>query len=140
MYVIFGTLLIIANIVFDYAKIRAVVEDRRSMLGALLSAIRFIVRHPGRIIRLYLLNGAIFVCLILLWSIIAPGAKDVNLTMWLGLIAAQMYVLARLFVKLLFVASQTSLFQASLAHARYTAKPVAKWPESPAVTAIDSNR
>ena len=48
MYVIFGTLLVIANIVFDYAKIRAVVEDRRSMLGALLSAIRFIIRHPGR--------------------------------------------------------------------------------------------
>ena len=140
MYVIFGTLLVIVNIVFDYAKIRAVVEDRRSMLGALLSAIRFIIRHPGRIIRLYLLNGAIFIGLILLWSIVAPGAKDVNLTMWLGLIAAQMYVLARLFVKLLFVASQTSLFQASLAHARYTAKPVAKWPESPAVTAIDSNR
>ena len=34
------------NLVFDYAKVRAVVEDRRSMIGAIGAAMRFIRREP----------------------------------------------------------------------------------------------
>ena len=45
--------------------------------------------------------------------------------MWLAFLAAQLFVLARLALKLQFVASQTALFQASLAHARYVARPAA---------------
>jgi hypothetical protein len=51
---------------------------------------------------------------------------------------SQVYVLARLAMKLQFLASQTALFQASLAHAGYTAAPVPVWPESPAAEAITS--
>jgi hypothetical protein len=56
--------------------------------------------------------------------------------MWAAFIAAQLYVLARIVLKLQFIASQTALFQASLAHARYTAAPAARWPESPAAETI----
>ena len=59
---------------FDYAKIRAVVEDRRSMIGALLGAVRFVARHPGRVAGLYLLNGALFLLVIFVYAIVAPGA------------------------------------------------------------------
>ena len=34
-------------VVFDYAKVRAVVEDRRSMIGALLAGARFVRRHAS---------------------------------------------------------------------------------------------
>jgi hypothetical protein len=39
LYLVFGVLLLALNMLFDYAKIRAVVEDRRSMIGALVAAI-----------------------------------------------------------------------------------------------------
>jgi hypothetical protein len=35
VYLLFGLALVIVNVIFDYAKIRLVVEDRRSALGAL---------------------------------------------------------------------------------------------------------
>jgi hypothetical protein len=56
--------------------------------------------------------------------------------MWLGFAGTQLYLLARLLLKLQFVASQTALFQRSLAHAAYTAAPAPVWPESPAAEAI----
>lgn len=136
MYGIFALALGVVNVVVDYAKIRAVVEDRRSMIGALFASIAFIARHPGRVVGLYLLNTLTFGALIALWALAAPGVGSLGASMWLGLAAGQLYVLARLVLKLHFLASQTSLFQASLAHAAYTAVPAAEWPESPAAELI----
>jgi len=56
--------------------------------------------------------------------------------MWVGLAATQLYLLARLVLKLQFIASQTALFQRSLAHAGYTAAPLPLWPDSPAAETI----
>ena len=50
LYVLFGALLVACNLVLDYAKIRAVVEDRRSMIGALLAAWRFVTRRPLQVV------------------------------------------------------------------------------------------
>jgi hypothetical protein len=136
MYAIFGALLVAVNTIFDYARIRAVVEDRRSMLGALAASIRFVTRYPGRVWALYALNAAVFLVIVGLWSLIAPGAGRAGVAMWFAFAIGQLYVIARLFVKLHVLASQTSLFQASLAHATYTAVPQPVWPESPAAEII----
>lgn len=138
LYAVFGSLLLAWNIVLDYAKIRAVVEDRRSMLGALVAGARFVVRHPGRTLGLYGLNAALFVVIILAYAVVAPGAAGAGFAAWLAFAIGQAYVAARLFVKLQFYASQTALFQASLAHAGYTAAPEPVWPESPAAEAIEN--
>src|SRR5262249_7040603 len=53
LYAVFGAALAICNIVFDYAKVRAVVEDRRSMLGALAAGLRFIRRNAGAVAGLF---------------------------------------------------------------------------------------
>jgi hypothetical protein len=124
--------------VFDYAKIRAAVEDRRSAIGALLAALAFVGRHPGSVCGLYAANAAMFLALIGVWAAIAPGAGGGGASIWLGFVLSQGYVAARLLLKLQFVASQTALFQASLAHARYTAAPEPAWPESPAAATIRS--
>ena len=64
-----------ATMVFDYAKVRAVVEDRRSMLGAIGAAAASsggITRPPSS---LFLLNFGVFVAA--LWpcyGLVAPGA------------------------------------------------------------------
>jgi hypothetical protein len=136
LYLLFGFLLVLVNVVFDYAKIRIVVEDRRSALGALSAAMRFGWRRRGRVAGLYALNAGTFLILIAIWALLAPGARGGGLTLWLGFLAGQLYLLARLALKLQFLASQTALFQASLAHASYAAAPIPSWPESPAAELI----
>jgi hypothetical protein len=135
LYGVFGALLAAVNLVFDYAKIRAVVEDRRSMIGALLSAVRFVVRNPASTIGLYLVNGGLFVLLLLVYALLAPGAWGAGWRMTAALLVTQVYLLLRLWVKLVFYASEVSLFQSSLAHAGYVAAPLATWPDSPAAEA-----
>lgn len=136
LYLLFGLLLVLANLVFDYAKVRAVVEDRRSMLGALVAAVRFVLRHPGSTLGLYAATGVIFLVVLGAYALVAPGVWTSGWPVAQGLLIGQAYVLARLCVKLLFWASETSLFQAELAHAGYAAAPAPVWPESPAAEAI----
>jgi hypothetical protein len=139
LYGVFGAFVVLVNVTIDYAKIRLVVEDRRSALGALLAALAFIGRHPGRVLGLYALNALLFLVVIAVWAITAPGtAIGAGLWVWLGLLGSQIYVVARLVLKLQFIASQTALFQSSLAHASYTAAPMPAWPESAAAETIGS--
>jgi hypothetical protein len=130
LYILFGTLLLIVNVILDYAKIRIVVEDRRSVLGAVSAALRFVWRRRGRVAGLYALNSLTFLVLIAIWAAIDPGANG-RARIWLGFAAGQLYLLARLALKLQFLASETALFQSSLAHASYASAPVPAWPESP---------
>ena len=136
LYVLFGALLMAVNVIIDYTKIRIVIEDRRSALGALIAALAFIVRNPGAVALLYAMNAAVFLIAVALWALVAPGAGGAGLSMWLAFAAGQVWILARLLIKLQFLASQTALFQASLAHAAYTAAPAPVWPESAAAESI----
>ena len=136
MYGVFGVLLCAVNMLVDYARIRLVVEDRRSALGALVAAGRFVRQHPGRTAGLYMLNVLSFLAVIALWAAVAAGADRGGAWMWLPVLLTQLYIVARITLKLHFIASQTGLFQASLAHARFVASPRAVWPESPAAELI----
>jgi len=136
LYAVFGAGLMLVNITIDYAKIRLVVEDRRSAVGALSAALGFLGRNPGRAFGLYAFNGLAFLLVVAVWALVAPGAGGAGLSMWVGLAITQLYLLARLILKLQFIASQTALFQRSLAHAGYTAVPVPLWPDSPAAETI----
>jgi len=136
LYVVFGLLVGAVNLVFDYAKIRAVVEDRRSMIGALRAGARFVWRNRAATIGLYLAVGALFGLVLAAYAALAPGVWGPGWSTVRGLAIAQLYVLARLWVKLIFYGSETSLFQQRLAHAGYTAAPVPTWPESAAAETI----
>jgi hypothetical protein len=136
LYAVFGASVTAANLIFDYARIRLVVEDRRSALGAIRAALAFIGRHPRTTTGLYGLNALTFIVLIAVWAVVAPGAGRTGAVMWVGFLVAQLYLLVRIVLKLQFIASQTALFQASLAHAAYAAAPVREWPDSPAVEAV----
>ncbi len=136
LYGVFGAALAACSIVFDYAKVRAVVEDRRSMLGALAAALRFIRRNPADVIALFLTDVLLFVLVLTVYGLVAPGAGNSGITMWLGFLLGQAYVLARLWVKLVFWASETALFQSRLAHAGYAAAPAAAWPDAPIVESL----
>lgn len=139
LYVAFGLVLAGANLIFDFAKVRAIVEDRRSMLVSVVGAVRFIGRNSGAAVSLYLLNFALFLLAVAIYAAIAPGAGSTGVTMWIGFVVGQLYVLARLWVKLVFWASETALFQERFAHAGYVARPEPTWPDSPAADAIRSS-
>ena len=88
---------------------------------------------------LYLINGACFVLLALLYALLSPGAPS-GVALWFALAIGQFYIVMRHYVKLLFYASQVAYFQAQLAHAAYTAAPAVVWPDSPAAEAITNLR
>jgi hypothetical protein len=136
LYVLFTALLAVVNVVFDYAKVRAVVEDRRSMIGALVSAFRFVVRNPGATIGLYLLNTAVFLAILLLYSEVAPGAGWSGAGVWAAFAIVQAYIILRIWAKLAFLSSETVLFQARLAHACYAAFPERGLLDPPMVEAL----
>jgi len=135
-YAIFGTLLIVCNVVFDYARIRIVVEDRRSASAAALAGARFVRRHAPVVLGLYGLNAVAFLVLIAAYALVAPGAPRSGVSMWIALGFGELYIVGRHYLKLLFYASETALFQGALAHAAYTAAPLPVWPDSPAAEMI----
>lgn len=135
-YAVFGALLIACNIAFDYARVRMVVEDRRSALGALAAGARFAWRQRGGAGILYMLNAMAFLVCVLLYALLSPGAPRAGLSGWAVLAIGQAYIVARHYLKLVFYASEIAYFQGALAHASYTAAPAVVWPDSPAAEAI----
>ena len=134
LYAVFTGLVCGMNLLFDYAKIRAVVEDRRSMIGALKAAARFVARYPAPAVMLYLLNFALAALVALAYYLAAPGAGAGLAAFAIG----QAYIVLRAIVRLQFMASQTALFQGRLAHAGYVARPEPRWPDSPAAEALEA--
>lgn len=131
LYAMFLAPLLLVNLIVDYAKVRAVVEDRRSMLGALAAGWRFVRRNPGATLSLYALNALLFLAVIALYFLIAPSADNPA-----AFAIGQLYIVLRVIVRLQFMASQVALFQGRLAHAGYVARPVPKWPDAPAAEAL----
>ena len=119
------------NIIFDYAKIRAVVEDRRSMIGAIVASWRFVRRNAIAVGAVYKINILVFLLVIGLYYLIAPGASaDALAFRSVSSTRAQGDRVAAA------CSAQTALFQGRLAHAGYVARPIPKWPDSPAAEAI----
>ena len=126
------------SLVFDFAKIRLVVEDRRSAIGALMSGLRFIVRQPAAAAGLYLINVLVFAAVLGLYAIAAPSAAVSGWRVVWTFLVMQLFILARVWARLVFVASETALFQSRLAHARYVRRPIPTRPMPAAVDATQS--
>jgi len=130
--VLLGTLAAI-GLLADFAKVRTVVEDRRSAIGAFLASVRFVRQRLVRVTGLYLLNVLVLAAVALGWFAVAPGATA---PAWLAFLAAQIYLLLRLWTRLALGASEVAFFQAELAHAAYAAAPLPVWPDSPTVEGL----
>jgi hypothetical protein len=133
LYGVFFAVLAGCNLIFDYAKVRAVVEDRRSMLGAIAASARFIGSHYAATVSLYAADLGLLAVVVGAYALLAPEG---NASIWTAVVIGQAYVVARLWVMLVFWASETALFQSRLAHARYIARPAPQWPDSPEAEAI----
>jgi hypothetical protein len=136
LYFVFGIPLAGFNLLFDYAKVRAVVEDRRSMFGTLSAAAAFVRQHTAGVAGLYLLDACIFAAILVAYRVVAPGAGSAGWSMWVAFALSELYVMARVWAKLVFWASETSLFQSRLAHAAYVRRAEPVWPDSASAEAI----
>jgi len=124
----------VCAVVADYARIRMIVEDRRSAIAAIAAAAAFIRRNLLAVVTLFVLDYAVLAGV----DAVASRAVAANTaaSMWSAVPTVAVCGAARLWVKLLFWASETALFQRRLAHAGYVARPEPVWPESPAAEAI----
>ena len=132
LYVVLGILLGLVGLVFDYARVRAVVEDRRSAVGALLAGWRFVRRRPLVCVGLYAVND-VLVGIVVAVTPLVVMTQGVS---WLTLVAALVGLVARCAGRLLFYATEISFFQSQLAHAGYVAAPAPVWPESATADAL----
>ncbi len=137
-YAIWLAPVLLVNLVVDYAKVRAVVEDRHSVIGAVVAAARFIIRHPASVAAVYAANAAIAAVVLLAYILIAPDGRGGDWRLLVALAVGGAYLLARLAVRLAFLTSAMTLLERTFAHAEYTAPPLPVWPDSPAAEAIEN--
>lgn len=127
-YALVGLLFLAAQLVLDYARISLVVEERRSVLLALVRALGFVKDHHRAVLGLYLLLAAGAFLWFLAYAWLAPGPGQSTWTaVLLAFTLGQAYLLGRWILKLWFLASQTRLFVSS----QPRALPAEEWEEPP---------
>lgn len=111
-YLLLGFGLVLLNMISDYTKISTVLENRQSVLLAMLRSLRLCLSQPFRVIALYLLLVLLGLLMLLTYSMIAPGASQQS---WAGILFAlalgQLYILGRVWLRVLFLGSQFGLFR-----------------------------
>ncbi len=113
-----GALVIVAllglvNLVFGYAKIAVVYEGRRSALESLLRAARFVAARPLKTFGLYGVLALLALALVVLYAWLVPGSGQASiLAILLAFGVSQLYLVARLALRLTFFAAQTRLYEA----------------------------
>jgi len=135
-YVVFLVSLAVAHLIFDYAKVRLVVEERRSAFGAWRAAAGLVRRHARGTIAVYAWNVAVLALVMALYSLVdLPGRWGVP-SLWAGVVVGQAYLAARIGARLLFWASEVEWFERQLAHVRFIAPSLPSRPEPPIVERI----
>lgn len=98
--------------IFDYARIRMVVDDRTSALGATVAGVRFAFSHFLYTYGLYLLLTVIGVLLIVVYAVLEKTIPQESYwPLVLLFLVQQFYMLARFFLKGSFYACQTELYR-----------------------------
>lgn len=110
LYAVFGALLMTVTLVADYARVSAVSSGAASVRDAIELGARFVRSHAGSAVTLYLLSGALFVALLVVY-----GSVDIyggtRIGGWRGVVVGQAYIVARLTIRLAGAAAQMRLFQ-----------------------------
>jgi len=114
VYALTAMLLTLIHMIFGYAKVATVVEDRRSMILAAFRGALFVVRHPigtcGQYCGVLLLSAALLGCYF--W--LAPGPGQATTTaVVLVFFCSQAFLILKLFMRLSLLGGQIELFLTS---------------------------
>jgi hypothetical protein len=103
--------------IFDYARIRMVVDDRTSALASTVAGARFAVPRFVRTYGLYLLLTVIGILFILVYAILEKSLPQESYWPLVFLfILQQLYMVARLWLKATFYASQVTMYRTISQH------------------------
>ncbi len=107
-------LLAVVRMIFDYAKIATVLEGRRNVVRIAWEALRFVVSRPVKTLGVVLGFGALGALLFALYLWLAPGAGQSSLfAVALAFLFSQLYLVARLAVRLGLLGGQMSLYRSA---------------------------
>lgn len=122
LFGVLATLLFLIAIVFDYARVRLVIEDRRSAVGALGASLRLLRAHAGRTFA----TQALFWALLVLWISLRSSSGPAH-PLWLALL----FTAGELLLKLALIGSQVSIYQQHYATSGWVARRYPTWPDDP---------
>ncbi len=98
--------------VFDYAKIRTVVDRRRSMFLATLVGLGFSLRRFWQTIPLFGMNFVVIGILFVVYLLIENQFSNATVASMIGLfVVQQIFILSRVWMRLSFFSSQLALYQ-----------------------------
>ena len=128
LYGVLATMLFALSLILDYARVRLVVEDRRSAIGAVAASLRMLRAHFARMLGVQ----ALFWLLLVIW-IAARGALSQSATPPDGAAAplalALLFAGGELLAKLSLTGAQVSLYQQTLGPAGWVARQEPSWPD-----------
>jgi len=111
VYLLTALLLTLIHMVFGYAKIATVVEDRRSVVLAVLRALRFVARHPVAALGQYYGVLVISAALLGAYYWLAPGTgQSTSTAVVLVFLFGQAYLIIKLVMRLSLLGGQLELF------------------------------
>jgi hypothetical protein len=128
LYGVLALLLFALALVFDYARVRLVIEDRRSAIGAIAAGARLIRARPAQT----LLAQALFWFLTVAWissGRLLAGALATDWTTWPSFAIVLLFMLVELLLKLALTGTQASIYQDALASAGWVARADPAWPD-----------
>lgn len=112
VYLLTAFLLTLVHMSFVYAKVATVVENRKVMLLAALRGVGFVFSFPGRAFGLYYALIVVSGAMLIVYALIAPGADQSNpITILFAFLLGQVYLVAKLVIRLTLYAGQTQLFK-----------------------------
>ncbi len=115
--VLVALLLTFVNMVFDYAKIAAYKENRRSMILAAIRGFRLVLGNLGRASVLYYGLGLFGLVLLGAYSLVAPGVGQASVpSVVFAFLVGQAYLVSKLVLRLTFYAGQLALYESAGFH------------------------
>ncbi len=103
---------IVVNMIFDYAKVRLVVDEARSSIAAAFRSIKFVFKNFRKTLALYLLCLLLFVIVVAIYNPLEGVLPQHTRIAVVGVFfLQQIFILARVYVRLTFFASEVSLYE-----------------------------
>jgi hypothetical protein len=103
------------SLLFDYAKVRTVVRDSRSMIIETARSLGFVLRNAVRVVPLYLLLALVAAVLMAAYWGLARALGGAGLGILALFIVQQIYVASRIWLRLATWGSAMSLYQGLMA-------------------------
>ena len=112
VYLLTALLVLLVHLVLGFAKVATVVENQRSVLAATLHGARFAIAHPLPALGLYFGVLALGAVMLAVYAAMAPGTTQAGpFAIGVAFVVGQVFLLAKLFVRLTLLGGQTAMFQ-----------------------------